>query len=234
MSDPTSTPEAPAAEPSVLAGAVAPEAPATPEAEAPKSPGEVLYPEQVKEDVKAAEVAAAEDAPAAKPEEPKAEAKPTDAAGYKIEVPADLKIDDKAISSFKEFAAKSGLTNETAQSMFDLHVEQVKATAEALSSEVAKQWKTTMDGWKTEVDNDKDLGGANREAALATLGRAFDDYGSKEAREAFDLTGAGNNPAIIRMMHKMARALTEGGPVNAGRPTSSRGLTLGERLYPTQ
>ncbi|MDE2471519.1 MAG: hypothetical protein KGL35_23025, partial [Bradyrhizobium sp.] len=43
-------------------------------------------------------------------------------------------------------------------------------------------------------------------------------------------TGAGNNPAIVRMFYRMARDLTEGGPVT-GSPATS-GKDPAALLYP--
>lgn len=240
MSGPTSTPEAtPVEAPAIpegspLAVAAAPPAPAAEAAPDVKSGGEIFFPDQAKADAEAAkpEGEAAPVEAKAEAEEPKVEEKPAETE-YKFTLPDDIKVDPKALTGFTEFATKANLSQEDAQAMLDLHVGQVKATAEALSTAISAQWKTTIDGWKEEIEKDPDLGGANREKALATIGRALDDYGSPEARQAFDSTGAGWNPAIVRMIYKMSSALTEGGPVQAGVLNARKNGTVAQRFYPS-
>lgn len=58
---------------------------------------------------------------------------------------------------------------------------------------------------------------------------------AKEAtalKEALNMTGAGNNPAIVKMFVKMGNLLKEPGSLS-GNPVKDTGAKLLENMYPT-
>lgn len=207
------------------------EEPKTEEKPAPETAADKLYPKdgEEKPEEKAAEE---EEAPK---EEPKPALTPEQitaaAAEYKFELPEGFKPDEAKMTTFRELAAKRGLDQTEAQELLNLGLDQAKTTGEAVLANIENQWNTTLETWKTELQADPDIGGAKTEGALRVIGRALDEYGSPEARQAFDLTGAGWNPAIVRFVHKMAAALSEGQPVIPKGPTGQRAKTPGGRLY---
>ena len=208
MADPTPTP------------------PASPEPVAPAAPAALVA---TPEPVKAAD-------PTASPlgGKPAESAVPTE---YKFKVPEGITLDENTTKSYTELATKLGLKPEAAQEVLNYYgkdvvkplVEQVtKAVTEANT----KAFTDLTASWKAELDKDPELSGTNREPAQAIIGQMLDTYGSKEAREAFDLTGAGWNPAIVRMILKMGKALAEGQPTHPGQPVNrAKATTPGERLY---
>lgn len=77
----------------------------------------------------------------------------------------------------------------------------------------------------------------------ADIGRAFAILPPKVAADmkaAFDLTGAGDNPAIIRGIWEWAKAVIEGRPVTPGGPSpagqnrngAATRLTAAEAMWP--
>lgn len=204
---------------SPLAEAKTPEAPAT--------PAENLYPDKPAEEAKPVEEAK----PAEGEEKPAEEAKPLAASDYQLSLPEGVEVAEEAMATFRESAAKAGLKQETAQALLTMHVDQVKATTKAITDEIAGTWKKTIEGWKAEVDKSPEFSGSNKEKSLAIIGRAFDEYGTPEARDAFTATGAGWNPHIVKLFLNMAKALSEGAPVFNGAPPSRAAGTRAERLY---
>lgn len=97
-----------------------------------------------------------------------------------------------------------------------------------------KAWDTTIDTWKAEIEADPVIGGDKSKDVQTTLGKVLDEYGTPDARRAFEVTGAGWNPHVIRFIHKMALALTEGSPVPAPNPAPKGPKTLGVALYGEQ
>ncbi len=89
-----------------------------------------------------------------------------------------------------------------------------------------------VDGWGEEVKSDKELGGANLAQVKRLVGAAFDKYGSAEAKEAFDYTGAGNNPAIVRMIYRMAKVANEGSTHVPGGPSGAK-PSLADAMFPS-
>lgn len=127
-------------------------------------------------------------------------------------------LDEKTMGDFKAIVADPKLTTqERAQKLADLHVSALKGAAEA----PYKLWAETQTKWQGEVKADKELGGTNFDTMRSTIAKAITDVGGPDADaifEAFKYTGAANNPAIVRLVYRMSKALVEGDPVAGGAP----------------
>jgi hypothetical protein len=147
---------------------------------------------------------------------------------YKIALPQGIDAQDPVVGAFAAAAAESGVSPETAQRLVDAAApELVKAMTAPYQA-----WKELQENWQTEVRNDPEIGGAKLDrVVLPTIARAMDRYGDPGLREALAMTGAGNNPAIIRTLYTLARMVTEGRLVQ-GNPASS-GRSAAERMYPS-
>lgn len=149
-----------------------------------------------------------------------------------IELPEGVAADDALLGEFATYAAEAGFTLEQSKSLASMYFKAQEGLIQQLADANQKAWDSTIDGWKSEIDADPVIGSGNQEDVKLVLGRMMDEYGTKEARHAFEVTGAGWNPAIIRMIHKMGLALSEGQPVVAPGPTKQSPKTLGQALYP--
>lgn len=139
-----------------------------------------------------------------------------------FEVDATLRDEFLALANDKDKSPK-----ERAQALVDLQVKAATAASEASS----KAWTDMQESWKAEVRADAEIGGAKLDATIGRIGRLIDEYGSDGLREAFDMTGAGNNPAVIRFLAKIADVVTEG-PAVPGTPAQSE-TTAAQRLFPS-
>lgn len=175
------------------------------------------------------------DPPAPKPEgEAPAGEKPKEApteggdpAPIEVKIPDGVEFKPEALESFKTLAAEAGIKSEGAQKLLDLYIGEMQGQATAQ----AQAWTDTISGWKTELNALPDFATAEqRTANQVILGRALDEYGTPEARAAFDLTGAGWNPHIVQTFFNMAKALGEGGPTLPGAP-AGQATTRSQRLY---
>jgi hypothetical protein len=131
--------------------------------------------------------------------------------------------------------AAAGVPKDKAQGLVDLFAKAVKASQDAANT----AYQTEQQGWLTEINAMPEFQGPTRETSLQAIGRVFDEYGTPEAKAALDRNGVGNNPALVRMMLKMANALTEGTPVPAAKPAPNANgrtqpKTVGQSLYPDQ
>lgn len=137
-------------------------------------------------------------------------------AGVDLKLPDGFTMDPAAMDSLKEVILDDKLTpTERGQKLIDLHSSILKSAVEAPYA----AWNQTQTDWQAQIKADKELGGANFDKMQSTIAKAIDSIGGTEAkaiREAFDFTGAGNNPAICRIFYRMAAALTEGGHVTGG------------------
>lgn len=225
-------PAAPAVEPTLLekfdAEKAAKEAkpeekPAEPEKKPEAAAGEAPKPEEKKPD---AEV---------KAEEPAAPA-PVEPVAYEYTLPETLQMDDAqrgelhtALDAFRADPAKG------VQGLVDLHNKTMQAYAEDLSKQQWKTFQDTRKGWVTQVMADEQLGGAGHDTTMGAVARMRDLLVPEKNREEFNdflkITGAGDHPAFLRILHNAARIYDEAPlpPPNI-RPAPNAGMPKGRGL----
>jgi hypothetical protein len=144
------------------------------------------------------------------------EIKPED---YNVDLPEGIGKDDPLLVSFLEGAAKGGMDNESVQAVINTLgpklVEQMQAPIKA--------WVDLNEKWVAEVQADPVIGGDKwpmaKETVLQAMTLVLTPEETRATREALGITGAGNNPAVIRLLYSMAKRLVEPGPVKGNAPT---------------
>lgn len=147
-----------------------------------------------------------------------------------FKLPDGLKLDPERAKAATELFADSGLSQEQAQKFMDMHVAEVTAAA----GKGAKDFVDLQNKWVSEVKADPEIGGDKLTASLADSSRAIDRLGGPDLRAALDLTGAGNNPAIVKAFVRMGQMIKEDkfAPGNPAAPTPPG--SVAERLYAGQ
>jgi hypothetical protein len=164
------------------------------------------------------------DAPAA-PVEAEPAKTPAD---YALNLPSGMDPDEPLFGAFKEIAAKHGLSLEAAQDIVDMVAPKLR---DALTQPY-QLWKKTQEAWQAEAKSDAEFGGADFARNMAQVAKVLDQYCDPKLRDALDVTGAGNHPAIIRSFWRLAQILTEPGPVAAAKPAPASKDPAGV-MYPT-
>lgn len=148
--------------------------------------------------------------------------------GYEID-PEALK---EATPLFKEL----GLTQDGAQKLVDFYAKQSQLAADA----PMKLWQDTQKDWVDKIKSDPEIGG-KLDLVRQTVSKVVDSLDpalATEFRQAMDMTGAGNNPAFIKVFYSLAKQLTEGSFVKGGGPSSQgqgnegRPPTAAKALFP--
>jgi hypothetical protein len=136
-----------------------------------------------------------------------------------LKLPENFTVDDGTKESLGTFAAKHKLSQEVMQELIELGASRSKAEAEAAASSQLQAWKDTNEKWRNEIFADKELGGDKLDAVVRpTVSKMLDTLpNAAEFRQALNVTGAGNHPAMVRALYHLAQQLTEGGPVQ-GKP----------------
>jgi hypothetical protein len=182
-------------------------------------------------DAKPADEKPADAKPAeAKPEEKAADAaKPAEAAKpavdapkpepikFEFELPAVLQANDEKIGTFNTLLNEAGLSAElgkkVGQDLLNLHAEGMQAYADHVAKEQHRVFNDTRDGWKKDVMADEQLGGSGYQTTMGAIARVRDLAVGEKDRPAFEqflrITGAGDHPAFLRMMHNLSRVLDE-------------------------
>lgn len=140
------------------------------------------------------------------------------AAEIELKLPDAIK-DEPVFAKFKEVAKELGLKSEAAQKVVDFYLEQQKAGE---ANQVA-QLETMQKGWEAELKADKELGGANFKQAAETAYRAIKKFGDAETEAWLEETKLGNNPKLVRMFHRIGKAMAEDsiGGAGSGAPNAN-------------
>lgn len=172
-----------------------------------------------------------EAAPTPTPETPTPEATPAAAPLElaSIKLPEGFTLDEKQGGDFVALMNDEKLSRaELAQKLIDTYANLVKTSSE----QGTQAFMDLQASWRQEIEKDAEIGGAKLPETTAAIGRVMEKYGSSEAREAFNTTGAGNNPHIVRMLAKMAADLNEPGPIPPPSPAANS-VPLEQKFYPT-
>lgn len=148
-------------------------------------------------------------------EEKKVEGAPEKYADFKL--PEGVSLEGEALTAATTLFKDLGLSQDAAQKLVDFHVKQV---TEAEDSSL-KVWKEQQDAWKKQISEDPEIGPKMAEIKTSfskMLDSTVDAKLATEFRQAMDHTGAGNNPAFIKVMHKISALFTEGKPVQGLKP----------------
>ena len=164
-----------------------------------------------------------------KPADPTPAAAPIKPEDYQVNLPQGLEK-GPVLDSLTAAAAEKGVSQETLQHIID-------KAGPALAKQFgagAEQWAALHETWMSELKADATIGGDKFSAATSLVKSTLTKYAGAdlEALQAgLNLTGAGNNPALVRTLHRMAVALNEGGPVGGGSPSTQQSAT--SLMYPT-
>jgi hypothetical protein len=212
------------------------------------TPASEFKPDPGKTDAENATAKAAFDAEAAKSKEP---AKPEPTAEEKaaaeakaklavskdnpfkpeeLKLPEGLTLDEGLSKGFVELVNKHSIPRDVAAELVKLQTDAMKAASEKSDT----QWSELQTKWQNDIKADKDFGGDKLATNQSGIGHLLTKYGDADVRAAFDLTGAGNHPAIFRFLSKMAADLVEPGARSPSIPPSQSLQDVASKMYPNQ
>lgn len=152
-----------------------------------------------------------------------------------LTLPEGFELDEEVGKTFAEILSDDKLTpQERGQKFLDLHTTALKEVAESVKKQVEEaslKTYTEMNAkWRDEIKALPEFK-ANPDAEAGKVMQALLSVGANEDFfKALDLTGAGNNPAILQILHRLTSPLFEGTAVNgSGKPASTK--RLGDNIY---
>lgn len=152
-----------------------------------------------------------------------------------LKLPEGLIPDPEKISKLAEIlTAPEGTRTERAQKLMDLHAASLQAYADGMAQQQHKNFGDMRQDWRNKVMADPQLGGAGHQTTMAAVARMRDKLVPAANRPAFDemlrVTGAGDHPEMLRMLHNAARLFDEPPmPANPGHPAPGNGNPGGKR-----
>ncbi len=135
-------------------------------------------------------------------------------------LPEGMSVDADALDQARALFSEARLPQEQAQKFIDLAVSRERAAAE----EGARAFVELQNKWVSEIKADPDIGGARLNASLAAAARAIDRLAVPGLKEALTLTGAGNNPAVVKAFVRLGQMISEDrfAPGHAAAPAAPR------------
>lgn len=168
-------------------------------------------------------------------------------------LPEGFELDDKINEAAKPLFKELGLTQDNAQKLVDFYNEHAKRISEERDKGLMDYWQKTRSDWRDELKKDDVVGklvGENGNfgpdsALITTVNKALDGLQDpklvSDFKDAMELTGAGDNPAFVKVLYALSKKVTEGSSYAAGNPSpldpktgQVRGSrpTAGAAIYP--
>lgn len=143
-------------------------------------------------------------------------------------LPDGVPVDDAKVSAFQDLIGPHKLDQETAQKLVDLHTSTLKSFQDAVFAKQHSDFAETRQGWVRQILSDPVLGGSGHQTALMAAARMRDllvpEADRAEFADFMRITGAGDHPAMMRLLHNAARLFDEpAAPPIAARPVPDRG-----------
>lgn len=173
------------------------------------------------------EVELGEDGNPKPPEEAKPEGAPETYEAFVV--PEGFSLEEGDAKSFSEIARKHNLSQAAAQEFMDLGASRVAA----LAQQQQDAYKAITEGWAASTKADPEIGGKNLPATVKYAQKALAAFGEgTDAADAFETTGLGNHPGIIKMLARIGKDLSEDSVVAGGNSTQPERKSAAEVLYP--
>jgi len=192
-----------------------------------------------------------------KPQEPAAvEAATLDPIIYpEWKTPDGIKVESEQIGKFNDILAGARVAPEVGQALLDMHASALQQSVVAMQDHMAREqhrvFGEVRQGWRKEVMADPEIGGAGHQTAMGAIARVRDvlvssarpgteQYNSDMAafNNALAVTGMGDHPILLKMLHRAARFIDEPGmgptgikppPEMSGKPKNLRDIYKSNR-----
>ena len=154
-----------------------------------------------------------------------------------FKLPEGVELAPETVAEVSILFKEMGLSQANAQKLVDFHSKTLQATVGAATKAPMDAWLAQKATWKTEIKADPEIGGKLGEvkAAIGSMYAALGPENAalvKDFKSAMDLTGAGDNPAFIKLFAKLAERLGEGKPVQGNKPPGGPKLSPAQSMYP--
>lgn len=172
-------------------------------------------------------------------EAPLAEEKPVEALEAfdvaALTLPEGFELPEEMGKSFTDLLSDDKLSpQERGQKLVDLHASTLKEASTKIAEQMTQAnmdlWTKTNEEWRGQIKalpefkDNPDAEAGKIMQALTSVGAGEDFF------KALDLTGAGNHPAILQVLHRLTKPFMEGGAVQ-GQGGTKPARQLGANIY---
>jgi len=182
-----------------------------------------------------------EDKPAEKSDEAEGESKDDDGEGeksakdedsdkpekYEFETEEDSPITDEMLDEIALYSKAQGLSQKQAQEVVDIQEKALNSYQEKLMSNFHKQ----SSEWKAEAARDPEIGGVDHGEKVELAKRVIDKYATPEFSKEIVKSGFGNHPELVRIFHRIGKAMGNDSLVLGGDKPSTGKKTPEQIFY---
>lgn len=141
-------------------------------------------------------------------------------------MPEGMVQDDALIEGISPIFKKHNLSQEAAQDFIDAY--NTKVQADSTASQQASADMVT--GWKNDLMNDAEFGGAKFGENAAIANKALKEFGTPALVKMLQSTGISNHPEMVKFAHKIGSLISEDGFHRAPADKGNK-KTIAENLY---
>lgn len=162
-------------------------------------------------------------------------------------MPEGAKFDDAKMGEYTKTLGEFEATTKAdhaemqkfGQRLVDMYVAEAKETAQRMQTAQVDNWNRVRETWKEEFRADPEIGGNRQDTTIRHCGAVLEAYGAHAGTEreaalrlAMRVTGAGDNPEMIRFINWAADYTTEKArPVAANVPKAPLGNSKAKARY---
>lgn len=172
-----------------------------------------------------------------KTEEARKEGDPAPDAPLDIKIPDGYRKDEALMQGFMDVAKKSGLKQEAAQQLFDMHVQEQKKAAQVFEKSILDQRARINAEWARACRNDPEFGGEKYESSCNHAIQAIRRFTPNPIEQAefvkfYQAAGLESAHPMWRFLVRVGMDTAEAGPMQseASRPIEEK--SLADRLFP--
>jgi hypothetical protein len=136
-------------------------------------------------------------------------------------------LNEAQVAEVTSYAKEKGLTNDQAQSVLDRD----SAVVAGILKEQATKFDAEVEGWKTAVHTDSELGGKHLNESVLLSKTVLEKFGSKALRDELNATGFGNHPELMRLLVRIGKASEAAKLVQPNAPQVPVKISRADKFY---
>lgn len=126
-----------------------------------------------------------------------------------VELPEGMELDKELTKEFSDAAKEMGLSQAKADKFMGMGVKLTSKIQEKFETALKEAQQNQIKSFKTMLNTDKEIGGANLKTTLQEANEAYQTFVSDEAADILAKTGLNNHPAIVKMFRDIGRQIKD-------------------------
>ena len=126
-----------------------------------------------------------------------------------VQLPDGMELDKELTKEFSDAAKEMGLSQAKADKFMGMGVKLTSKIQEKFETALKEAQQNQIKSYKTMLNTDKEIGGANLKTTLQEANEAYQTFVSDEAAQVLAQTGLNNHPAIVKMFRDIGRQIKD-------------------------